>query len=146
MTPILPHTTSEAYDLLPQKDQEDIYLTEMPDEQVPQDSLEAAFDAFMKYREQILKALEDARSQKIIGKSFNAKLTLSLDAQAQKVFDALNSNIAQLLIVSQLEMKSGDVFTCKVEAAQGCTCQRCWMIVPQVNENGLCERCQKLYP
>lgn len=144
LTPILPHTTSEAYDLLPQKDQEDIYLTEMPDEQVPQDSLEAAFDAFMKYREQILKALEDARSQKIIGKSFNAKLTLSLDAQAQKVFDALNSNIAQLLIVSQLEMKSGDVFTCKVEAAQGCTCQRCWMIVPQVNENGLCERCQKI--
>ena len=48
------------------------------------------------------------------------------------------------MIVSQLEMVDGDAFGVKVEVASGATCERCWMIVPAINDAGLCPRCQKI--
>ena len=144
LSPIIPHTASEAYDLLPDKEAEDIYLTDMPNPDLKEDALEAVFDKFMNYREDILKALEVARSEKIIGKSFNSKLILTLDKEAREVFEGLNSDVAQLLIVSQLEYRDGNTFGVEVVKALGSTCERCWMIVPKINENGLCLRCQKI--
>ncbi len=144
LSPIIPHTMSEAYDLLPYKAEEDIYLTDMPMEVEVDEQLETDFDSFMKYRDEILKALEEARASKVIGKSFNAKLTITLDSKAKKLFTDLNSDLAQLLIVSQLELKDGDTFNVLVEKALGETCERCWMIVPSINSNGLCPRCQRI--
>ncbi len=144
LSPIIPHTMSEAYDLLPYKAEEDIYLTDMPMEVEVDEQLEADFDSFMKYRDEILKALEEARASKVIGNSFNAKLTITLDSKAKKLFTDLNSDLAQLLIVSQLELKDGDTFNVLVEKALGETCERCWMIVPSINSNGLCPRCQRI--
>ncbi|MDE5546933.1 MAG: class I tRNA ligase family protein, partial [Anaeroplasmataceae bacterium] len=144
LAPILPHTMSEAYDLLPSKTEQDIYLTDMPTAKEVDEKLEETFDTFMKYRDEILKALEEARAAKVIGKSFNAKLVLTLDAKAKKVFESLDSDLAQILIVSQLELKDGAVFSVAVEKAEGPTCERCWMIVPAVNGNGLCPRCETI--
>lgn len=144
LSPILPHTMSEAYDMLPCKEAEDIYLTDMPNARVIEDPVEEKFDAFMKYREVVLKALEEARAEKIIGKSFNAKLTIIVDQTAKEVLEGLQSNLAQLLIVSQLELVEGEAFACHVAPATGDTCERCWMIVPAINEQGLCPRCQKI--
>ena len=118
LAPILPHTMSEAYDNLPYKTEEDVYLTDMPNAEENLDSnLEATFDEFMKYRDIILKKLEEARAEKIIGKSFNAKLTVTFDADAKKVFDPIKESAAQLLIVSQIEFKDGDKFDVAVTAA-----------------------------
>ena len=145
LSPILPHTMSEAYNTLEYKTEEDVYLCDMPkaDEKLDLE-LEAKFDKFMEYRDQILKALEDARANKVIGKSFNAKLTITLDKAAKEIFDPIKDSAAQLLIVSQLEFVDGNSFDVKVEAAQGATCARCWMIVPEVDEDELCPRCKKI--
>ncbi len=144
LSPILPHTMSEAYDLLPYKKEKDIYLTDMPNALEVDEKLEKAFDEFMKYRDEILKALEEARTNKVIGKSFNSKLVLTLDTKAKELFDYLDSDFAQILIVSQLEIKYGDKFGVEVFKAEGSTCERCWMIVPSINEAGLCPRCNKI--
>ena len=144
LSPILPHTMSEAYDNLPYKDKEDVYLEDMPNPEDTDKALEAKFDKFMEYRDIILKKLEEARNEKIIGKSFNSKLTITLDKDSHEIFDSIKDDAAQLLIVSQLEFKDGDKFDCQVEAAQGDTCARCWMIVPHINENELCPRCQRI--
>ena len=144
LSPILPHTMSEAYDLLPYKEAEDIYLTSMPEAVIKKDALEEKFDSFMSYREIILKALEEARAAKIIGKSFSAKLVLTLDDKTKELFDSLDSDLAQILIVSQLEYKSGKEFNVEVLKAIGSTCERCWMIVPQIDEVGLCPKCAKI--
>ena len=80
-------------------------------------ALEADFDEFMTYRQEILKALEEARTNKVIGKSFAAKLTLTLDDHAEALFKRLNANIAQILIVSQYEEVKGDSFKASVKAA-----------------------------
>ena len=144
LSPILPHTMSEAYDTLPYKACEDVYLEDMPEVEETDDKLEAQFDKFMEYRDVVLKKLEEARNQKIIGKSFNSKLTITLDSEAKKVFEPIKDDAKQLLIVSQLEYKDGDKFDCEVEAAVGETCARCWMIVPHINEEELCPRCQRI--
>ncbi len=145
LSPILPHTTSEAYSLVPGKEAEDIYLTDMPNAQDILDTdLEENFDKFMKYRDIVNKALEEARASKVIGKSFNAKVTLTVDSEAKKVFNGLNSNIAQILIVSKCELVDGKEFSVNVEAATGHTCERCWMIVDAIDEDGLCPRCKEI--
>lgn len=145
LSPILPHTTSEVYDTLPYKEVEDIYLTDMPEAVLDLDeSLEEQFDKFMKYRDIVLKALEDARSNKVIGKSFNAKLTITLDEEAKKVFEPIKDSAKQLLIVSQLEFEDGNEFGVDVKPAVGVTCARCWMIVPFVDEDELCPRCKAI--
>ena len=145
LSPILPHTTSEAYDTLPYKEEEDIYLTDMPNASENLDTdLENQFDKFMKYRDIVLKALEDARSNKVIGKSFNAKLIITLDTESKKVFEPIKDSAKQLLIVSQLEFKDGNKFNVEVVPAVGATCARCWMIVPFVDEDELCPRCKAI--
>lgn len=144
LSPILPHTMSEAYDCLPFKSAEDVYLTDMPEVVDIQDDIEEKYDEFMKYRDVVLKALEDARSAKVIGKSFNAKLTITLDAEAKKVFEVAKDNAATLLIVSQIEFVDGDEFKVEVTPAEGCTCARCRMIVPFVSVDELCPRCEAI--
>ncbi|MBE6137805.1 MAG: isoleucine--tRNA ligase [Erysipelotrichaceae bacterium] len=145
LTPILPHTMSEAYDSLQYKEAKDVYLTDMPIVDEKLDSrLEASFDEFMDYRDVVLKALEEARANKVIGKSFNAKLTITLDEKSKKIFDLIKVDASQLLIVSQLEFADGNSFDVKVEPATGDTCARCWMIVPSINEEELCPRCNSI--
>ena len=144
LSPILPHTMSEAYDCLPFKSAEDVYLTDMPEVVDIQEDIEEKYDEFMKYRDVVLKALEDARSAKVIGKSFNAKLTVTLDADAKKVFEVVKDNAATLLIVSQIEFVDGDEFKVEVTPAEGCTCARCRMIVPFVSVDELCPRCDSI--
>ena len=95
----------------------------------------------MKYRDVVLKKLEEARASGVIGKSFNAKLVITLDKEANEVFAELKENAAQLLIVSQIEFKDGDKFDVEVLKAEGVVCSRCWMIVPSFDENELCPRC-----
>ena len=145
LTPILPHTMSEAYDALPHKEAKDVYLTNMPEYVEYNDSeLVNNFNEFMKYRDVILKALEEARAAKVIGKSFNAKLTVTLDEKAKEVFTPLMESASQILIVSQIEFVDGAEFKVDVTAASGETCSRCWMIVPTINEDELCPRCAKI--
>ena len=145
LTPIIPHTTSEAYNAMPYKSEEDVYLLnydKLP-ENIDRD-LEAKFDKFMELREGILKALEEARANKVIGKSFNAKLTIYAPKNVIEELNSLNCNLAQILIVSQLEIKEDDKIHFEVKEAQGHTCSRCWMIVEDDLIDGLCPRCHEI--
>ena len=144
LTPILPHTMSEAYHHLKVQEKEDVQLCSIPTPFKIEDPLEETFDEFMRYRDKVLKALEEARNEKIIGKSFHAKLVLTLDDEAKKIFTQIHSNVAQLLIVSQVEFKDGDRFDVAVTKAEGQVCSRCWMVVPTVTEDGICPRCEKI--
>jgi len=151
LTPLIPHTTSEAYSYLPHRDEVDVYLLSMPAALYENAELEANYDQFMSVRESVLKALEEARAEKIIGKSFNAKLVLYPKGKTIDLFRKINVNLQQIFIVSQLEIKSqgygtfvGDDLSIDVLAAEGVTCARCWQVVDHLDEDGLCERCQAI--
>ena len=153
LTPILPHTMDEVYKYLPMNNKEvSIYLCEMAKEENYPDSEDilAKFDKFMNFRLDILKALEEARNQKIIGKSLNASVSLELKSDIMALLKDLNINLAQVFIVSKLvfvEGLKGDEYPCgkiKVEACTGSTCLRCWQIKDILNPDGLCERCARI--
>jgi isoleucyl-tRNA synthetase len=105
----------------------------------------ALFDQFYTLRDEVLKALETARNEKIIGKSFEAKLTLHVNDAWKTYLESLGTNLQQALIVSQLELVgSGDApYAISITKADGHTCDRCWQVVPKVDD-GLCDRCASI--
>lgn len=156
MTPILPHTAEEIWSYL-DENTDYVQLSEMPT--VTHFENEAAlladWQAFMQQRDNILKALEIARNEKVIGKSLEASLHLYVDDVTQAMLERLNSNIMQLLIVSDLEVLPltsapenalhFDGVAIVVEHASGEVCERCRMIKKDVGSNKdlpmMCQRC-----
>lgn len=142
LTPIIPHTTSEAYQLLPFSHEEDVYLENMPERKQRFDEiLMQSFDTFMEVREVVLKKLEEAREQKVIGKSLAAEVDLVLTDKHLKAIESLDVKLHQVLIVSQVKVSLGNEVSATVAPAEGTTCDRCWNVVDHVHENGLCDRC-----
>ena len=142
LTPIIPHTTSEAYQLLPFEHLEDVYLENLPHGVGPKNpELMKAFDVFSELRDVVLKKLEEAREQKIIGKSLAAKVDLVVTEEQMNAIKRLDMKIHQVLIVSKVNLSVGSETSVIVTPASGITCDRCWNVVDHVHENGLCDRC-----
>ena len=101
-------------------------------------------------RDQVLKALEDARNQKQIGKSLEAQVKLTASEPFYSVLQRYFPDLRYAFIVSQVALErasrngSGQL-TIKVERAAGGECERCWNYSTRVGENAkyptLCERC-----
>jgi isoleucyl-tRNA synthetase len=147
LTPIIPHTTSEAYWTMPYELEQDVYLTDMPSKQQVDVVLINKYDQFMEYREVVNKALELARNEKIIGKSLNASLVIYPKNQVKAFFDTLSVDYAKVFIVSNFAFGDGigkygeGDFTVDVFAAPGAPCDRCWQVFEELHD-GLCPRCQ----
>ena len=158
LTPILPHTMEEVWSFL--KEKEDyVQLAEMPQVETysNHDDLTENWHKFMNLRDDVLKVLEEARDQKLIGKSFEAAVTIYPTAEMQTVLTKLNANFRQILIVSKLTIASGaapenaqklpnGAFI--VEHAEGEVCPRCRMIRTDIGADNkipmLCGRCAKI--
>ncbi|MCW3778026.1 isoleucine--tRNA ligase [Levilactobacillus namurensis] len=161
LTPILPHTTEEIWTFL--KEPEDfVQLAEMPAvmdlptvNEVAADGEPSTWAQFMKLRSDVLKALEEARNAKLIGKAAEAHLDLYVNADVQAMLDQLDVNVQQILLVSGLDLATydqkpedavdfGDV-AIKVTPAEGQECQRCRLIKQDVGSDSaypdFCARC-----
>ncbi|MGM0123706.1 isoleucine-tRNA ligase [Enterococcus sp. AZ194] len=159
LTPIIPHTTEEIWSFL--KEEEDfVQLAEFPgyEEFANQEELLDTWQAFMVFRDKVLKALEEARNEKLIGKSLEAKLTIYPNEQVRTLLTAVDADLTQLLIVSpdyfaiadegeaapDKAVKFDDV-AILVEKADGETCDRCRQVRKDIGTDEklphLCGRC-----
>ena len=140
LAPVLVHTMEEVHDyLVPGSDS--VHTLEFPEVMDLNEVDHEAWAQLFALRSEIFKALEEARAEKIIGKSLEAKLVVSLKPQLKALVDAYVSNFAQWLIVSQVEVLEADKTHVRVEVAEGITCPRCWNVTHSHAEDGLCERC-----
>ena len=102
-------------------------------------------------RDAVLKALEEARAQKLIGKPLEAQVTI---AAADPVYSVLARHEGQLkyyFIVSAVTLEPGTSgngtggVRVQVSAADGRKCERCWNYSTHVGEDRnyptVCERC-----
>jgi len=89
-------------------------------------------------RDQVNAALELARAEKKIGKSLEAAVTLTC---ADPLPDA---DLADLFIVSSVELKQGAETAVAVAPAEGVKCPRCWKFSAGAGEDGLCPRCAEV--
>lgn len=150
LAPILSFTAEEVYDNMPYEDAESVHLTDFPAKNLIDDAaLEAKWDKLLEVRDDVNKALEESRNEKVIGKSLEA--AVEIYSNDNEVVELLNSvdNLHQLFIVSSVEVKENDgvaydLATVKVTKAEGHRCERCWNIVEEVNEEGLCPRCASI--
>ena len=158
LTPILPHTMEEIWGFL--KEPEDyVQLANMPkiENYANHDELLENWGKFMKLRDDVLKALEDARNKKLIGKSFEAAVTIYPDKETKAMLDDLDADFRQILIVSKLTIADGEApenaeklnnASIVVEHAEGEDCPRCRMIRTDIGEDPklpkICGRCAKI--
>ena len=102
-------------------------------------------------REEVLKALEDARNKKEIGGSLEAQVAVTAGAPAYSVLSKHKDQLRYLFIVSAVSLEesakgngSGAVGV-RVSKADGQKCERCWNYSTHVGEDKtyptVCERC-----
>ena len=151
LAPILAYTADEAWASMSHLDSDDVrsvMLNDMPEvsDELSFPETEARYEKLFALRDGIMKSLEEARAGKTIGKSLDAKLTISVsDSETLSLLRSFGDEELQtVFIVSGVTLCEGED-SVKVEAADGCKCVRCW----KYSNNGieseagfLCSRCK----
>ena len=101
-------------------------------------------------RDQVLKALEEARNNKLIGTGLEAKIILTASDPVYSVLKRYETQLRYLFIVSAVTLTqasgngTGSVHV-EVKKADGAKCERCWNYSTHVGEDKIyptvCERC-----
>lgn len=158
MAPILSFTAEEAWAELPRSsdrlDPSSVFLNPFPSfEELAlwkNDELEESFIQVWKVREEVMKQLEKARDEKIIGHPREAQIDLKLSKNMVDVFEKLSEDFDRLFLVSPLSTLTSNgkgegtpqVAVNKVSAPK---CERCWIHKKDIGENkkfpGLCQKC-----
>ena len=140
--PILPHTMEEVNDYM-KWNAESIHLEDFPvlNLDFDTDAIEKDMQVLFDLRKKVLKALEDARSEGMIGKALEARVTLHVDQETEATMRRILDNPAQWFIVSQVVLTDqGEEVS--VSKAEGHVCPRCWNVTTAENEDSLCDRCE----
>ena len=153
LTPVLVHTAEEIYEHTPYTEKESVHLEHYPEREDIDQALVEKWQKFMAVRDDVYKALEVARNEKVIGKSLDAKVTISQPENLD--LDDIRGSLAQFFIVSQVEVvdeltdgTAYDNVKVKVEHAEGERCNRCWNYSTADSivsgEDDICPRCREV--
>jgi len=162
LAPIMSFTCEEVWQYLPQVAGrlESVHLTTFPESKdlLGEEEAAVAVDAkqmeewktIRAVRETVLKALEEARNQKLIGGNLQAQVTLTAGDPVFSVLQRFKNDLRYFFIVSAVELKkgagNGDApVAVQVSKAPGEKCERCWNFSTHVGEDKkyptVCERC-----
>jgi isoleucyl-tRNA synthetase len=152
IAPILPHTADEVWRFIPGVSQMSAQLADMPqvDRTLYDNQLEDKWSRLIEVRDEVLKALELARKEKVIGNSLSAQVHLYPNHDLAQFLTGF-AELDKLFIVSDVVVhEPADVATLRVEIslAPGEKCERCWNVTTDVGTFGqhptLCGRCVKV--
>ncbi len=160
LAPIMSFTADEVWCSLPKASdrQESVHLAHFPKaEDLTGDvsglghlaALRTDFDALMAVRDDVLKALEVARKEKLIGSGLEAMVTIQAPAERYQLMERYKKDLRYLFIVSAVDVKNSgngkSPLHVEVGKAPGNKCERCWNYSVLVGKSsrypGLCERC-----
>ena len=115
------------------------------------------WDKIHALRDNVQKALEEARNAKVIGASLEAKVTLFAKGDTFEFLSGVKDKLADVFIVSAVELKnegegafkgSFEGVSVTVEKAGGHKCERCWKYTEDIgsdpNHPDICARCAKV--
>lgn len=138
----MPHSASEK--------QESVMLTQYPEVNNEYDNkeLEEKWNKIIKLKDIVSKKLEEARAEKIIGHSLNAKVTIYANANDYEFLKNNQELLMTVFIISDLQLeKSDEEMKVEVEQAEGQKCERCWMYSKTVGQDKdnptICNRCSQ---
>lgn len=167
LAPVMPFTTEEVWGYLPgmKAMAESVHLTSLP--QVNRDylnpELERLWERLLNLRDEVAKALEAARQEKVIGPATQANVSLYPEnEEALKFLQQVEDELPALFIVSgvkvhqvwevvpqgALKPENGLPLQIAVAPAPGGKCTRCWLYKETVGQSAshpeLCERCREV--
>ncbi|MFC6227273.1 isoleucine--tRNA ligase [Paenibacillus allorhizosphaerae] len=157
IAPILPHTADEVWKYIPGVQLPTVQVAELPavDTTLFDEKLETKWEQFIELRDDVLKALEEARKEKLIGNSLSAAVHLYPSAETAELLKGFEQ-LDQLFIVSAVEVHEAGAAepegahkfkgaSVNVTVAEGEKCERCWIVTPEVGHDEthptLCKRC-----
>jgi len=121
------------------------------------ETLAEKWKLLLNIRGEVTKALEEARSLKLIGHPLDAAVTLSVDADTHEALKPYAADLRFILIVSQAHLtqtplgdkayQSEEIAGLSIDVAPspGEKCERCWTHSPSVGSNQdfftICDRC-----
>ncbi|HIV03481.1 MAG TPA: isoleucine--tRNA ligase [Candidatus Aphodoplasma excrementigallinarum] len=160
LAPVLAYTTEEIWSYLPHltsHDTESVLFNSMPeyDAQLVDDALAEKWDKVIAIRADVLKALEEARAEKVIGQSLAADITVYADEKTKGFLSEMKDELATIFIVSRVALADmadapagaveGEIVKTLVAPAAGEKCERCWIYTDDIGSDAahptLCARC-----
>ena len=159
LTPMLAYTADEIWKCIPASKEYDgrhSLLNDIPqshDDSQDQNFM-AKWDRIHAIRDDVNKALELARGEKLIGKALEAKVTLHCNEELYQFLLPMTQDLKMVFIVSQVVLEQGgagaysgmvDGLGVTVSKAEGTKCERCWAYTDDVGSDPahptLCARC-----
>jgi len=96
----------------------------------------ADWDRLLEVRDSVLKSLEAARNDKLIGAPLEACVRLRANGDLYPLLEKYARELPSLFIVSQVELAQGDgSLDVTVERAAGRKCERCWKYSTDIGED-----------
>lgn len=162
MSPILSFTADEVWGYLPGEHAEYVFTEEWYQGLFELDKRESMnntyWETLLKVRDEVNKVIEQARSDKVLGGSLEASVTLYADDNLAKLLNSLQDELRFVLITSEAKVaglsdapadavQSESLSGLKVmlEKAAGDKCPRCWHYSTEIGNNvdhsELCPRC-----
>ena len=155
LAPVISFTAEEIWGYMPRSEKDDaesVFFNKLPEK-----SGVSADEEFMEkwekideLRDIVNKALEEARGQKLIGKSLEAKVTLNCGRDWYDFAKSVENDLVSAFIVSAVDVEKSefDGVNVKVEVAPGEKCERCWTHSDTVGKCAehptLCARCAEI--
>jgi isoleucyl-tRNA synthetase len=163
MAPVLSFTAEEVWAFMPDADEKSpsVHMTMLPevDSGLKDEELAEKWEFFLKVRGEVMKALEIARNEKVIGHSLDADVSIEGSHDVLQRLAPFANDLRSLLIVSKATVMENDDsgvafesqiiegLRVRVAAAAGEKCERCWVHDPELGSDsrfpGICGRCRK---
>lgn len=158
LAPIIPFTAEEAYQESPIKKFESVHLEYWPEirKEAIDEKLLEEFQQLLLVREDVLKALETARNNDIIGHSLDAHVMIEAkNTEMKNLLEKYSEMLEDFFIVSKVfvvnelnEGYTGQFVNVFVSKAEGKKCQRCWKYHPETGKfeehPETCPRCNAI--
>jgi len=161
LAPILTFTSEEVWAAMPDwtNKEDSVHLAQFPEVSGTffNADLGERWKAMIDAKSEIAKAVEQARKEKIVGHSLDARITIAAPEKLRELFAAHLEDLKALLIVSQLQLadeqdiaapfRSAEIegLMVGVEKARGAKCERCWIYDESVGADAqhptICARC-----
>ncbi len=161
LSPILVFTAEEAWEFIPGEKEESVHLSRFPefDKMPHDDGLEERWNRLFELRQEVTKALEEARRNGVIGHPFDATVRVFGGEKVEKMLRGFSPEVLrEFFITSQVLYEaegegsylSEEIpgLSITVEKAPGEKCERCWVYSTTVGEDpqhpNICSRCLKV--
>lgn len=161
IAPILSFTADEIWSYLPGERSEFVFTEEFYEGLFALGETEQLDDSYwqqiLKIRSEVNRVLEQARNDKVIGSSLEAKVAVYADDKFLPLLEKLGNELRFVLITSQavvkplsdkpLDLAEGELagLAVSVSRAEGEKCPRCWHYATDIGHNAehlaICGRC-----